>query len=402
MVWALLSVTSTSVTQKDDLMCGTKHSPMATLERLLCCIHSFHTSLRLPNLITRGETPRPWVSYALCQGLVVFLSFYLWLKTRAFHLLFSCCWDPREENHSEWPCCSTLRHPETHSSRTPEQTYSQLDVQTSHVWFYFAATSWRPQILSDPCCAILLHKAKKITKRELSMQTPDSIGAKLLITSALRAYRNRHLRTLMRCCEAWKPIEDCFDALSFECVDFQQLCQIFASLTRQKPWNTWNWGLNPPLDANRKDIALARCRNGQRAWRKKKPVLSLSAVTDEEPSVENEDESGRKLCEYWWTIFQAREEGTRHHQHDFLRFVQQAPDDISWTIDQAEFDELLALKKDSALGPDGIPYGAGGLGSKFLFRADRATLEGRNISDNLLKVGHFLSLLLLILITLEG
>ena len=30
---------------------------------------------------------------------------------------------------------------------------------------------------------------------------------------------------------------------------------------------------------------------------------------------------------------------------------------INWTIDQAEFDDLLALKKDSALGPDGIPCG---------------------------------------------
>ena len=45
----------------------------------------------------------------------------------------------------------------------------------------------------DPFCAlaefkVLLHKAKNMTKRELSMQTPDCIGAKLLITStALRA-----------------------------------------------------------------------------------------------------------------------------------------------------------------------------------------------------------------------
>ena len=58
---------------------------------------------------------------------------------------------------------------------------------------------------TDPFCAladfkVLLHKAKKMTKRELSRQTPDCIGAKLLITStALRAYRNRHLGTLMRC-----------------------------------------------------------------------------------------------------------------------------------------------------------------------------------------------------------
>ena len=88
-------------------------------------------------------------------------------------------------------------------------------------------------------------------------------------------------------------------------------------------------------------------------------MLSLNAVTDEEGHpLENENESGRRLCEYWRTIFQASEEGPRHHQHeDILRYAQQAPDDISWTIDQAEFDDLLALKKDSAPGPDGFPYG---------------------------------------------
>ena len=66
-------------------------------------------------------------------------------------------------------------------------------------------------------------------------------------------------------------------------------------------------------------------------------------------------------------------------------FVQQAPDDISWTIDQAEFVDLLALKKDSAPGPDGIPYGAyrcaGCLGSKFPFNAFRALLEGSAVPD---------------------
>ena len=84
-------------------------------------------------------------------------------------------------------------------------------------------------------------------------------------------------------------------------------------------------------------------------------------------ALDTEDDSGRRLCEYWRTIFQTREEGPRHHQHEeILRLVQQAPDDINWTIDQAEFDDLLALKKDSAPGPDGIPYGvyrcAGGIG----------------------------------------
>ena len=50
-----------------------------------------------------------------------------------------------------------------------------------------------------------------------------------------------------------------------------------------------------------------------------------------------------------------------------------APGDIRWTTDKTEFDELIAMKKDSAPGPDGIPYGAsrcaGGLGSHFLNNA---------------------------------
>ena len=81
---------------------------------------------------------------------------------------------------------------------------------------------------------VLLGNAKKQTIRELTRKTSDSIGAKLLIaSSALRANRIRHLGTLMRCCEAWKPIEDCFAPISFECVDFKRLSQIIAHLIRE-------------------------------------------------------------------------------------------------------------------------------------------------------------------------
>ena len=101
-------------------------------------------------------------------------------------------------------------------------------------------------------------------------------------------------------------------------------------------------------------------------------MLSLSAVTDEEGHpLENEDGFGRRLCEYWGTIFQAREGGPRHHQHeDILRYVQQAPDDISWTIDQAEFDDLFALKKDSAPMARGVRQGCPASGFLFAMAFD--------------------------------
>ena len=51
-----------------------------------------------------------------------------------------------------------------------------------------------------------------------------------------------------------------------------------------------------------------------------------------------------------------------------------------------EFDELVAMKKDSAPGPDGSPYGAyrcaGGLGSQFLLNAYRSLMEGGTVTEH--------------------
>ena len=165
----------------------------------------------------------------------------------------------------------------------------------------------------------------------------------------------------MCCCEAWKPVAKCFEPISFECIDFQWLSQIVANLTRESlAEREAEIKKQLPWTQTEKDNALAKCRFGQRAWRCKKTVVCLNAVTDEDGHpLENEDESGRRLCEYWGSIFQARVEGPRHHQYEnILRYVQKAPHDIRWTMDRTEFDELVALKKDSAPGPDGIPYGA--------------------------------------------
>ena len=68
----------------------------------------------------------------------------------------------------------------------------------------------------------------------------------------------------MRCCEAWKPIADCFDTLSFECIDFQRLGQIFACLTRENLETREAEVSSFPWTQTENDIALARCRNSQR------------------------------------------------------------------------------------------------------------------------------------------
>ena len=132
----------------------------------------------------------------------------------------------------------------------------------------------------------VLAKFQKQTIRELSRKTLDSIGAKLLIVStALHAYRNRHLGTFVRCCEAWRPIENCVDPISFECVDVQKLSKIIANLIREHLAEREAEITNLPWTQTEKDNALARCRVGQRAWRAKKTVLCLNAVTDKDGHV---------------------------------------------------------------------------------------------------------------------
>ena len=141
-------VISTSVIQKKDvLMFGTK--TFTDGERLRCSILSFHTSLRLPSLITREETPQPLVSYALCQGLIVFFINLLVAEHESsiVILMSSRTWD---SDHSEWPHSSTSCHSKANNSRTHEQTYSQLNVQTSRFLLPFATASRRPQVLSWP------------------------------------------------------------------------------------------------------------------------------------------------------------------------------------------------------------------------------------------------------------
>ena len=58
--------------------------------------------------------------------------------------------------------------------------------------------------------------------------------------------------------------------------------QIIANLTRENLTEREAEISNLPWTQTEKDNAPARCSIGQRAWRTKKPVLRLSAVTDED------------------------------------------------------------------------------------------------------------------------
>ena len=179
----------------------------------------------------------------------------------------------------------------------------------------------------------------------------------------------------MRCCEA---VEDWVETSSIECIDSQIFSQINASLARENFEGREAEVLNLPWTQTEKDTALARCRSGPRAWRKKKPVLSLSTLTDEEehPS-ENGDDSWKKTLSTW-------EPFSRHSRNARGITNTKIFCDMSNNLFMTSVGLLIRLslmtsllfQTDSASGPDGIPYCAyrcaGGLGSKFLFDAYKA------------------------------
>ena len=220
-----------------------------------------------------------------------------------------------------------------------------------------------------------------MTKRVLSRQTPDCIGAKfLIISTALRAYRNRHLGTLMRCCEAWKPVEDCFDTSSFECIDFQRLSQIIASLTRENLEAREAEVSTLPWTQTEKDTALASARvdNVPGATRN---LCCLSVLLQMNRAIP-------------WRMKINLEEDFVIIGEPFSRHARKARGitntktfcDLSNMLLMTSVGLLIKLNlMTSAPGLDGIPYGvyrcAGGLGSNFLFHAYKAVLEGSAIPD---------------------
>ena len=229
-------------------------------------------------------------------------------------LLFACPGEP-------WRTCG---HTETDRSGQPGQTHSKLDVQTSglllNVGNSSATTSNTLTTRSSlrQTSKLSLKKARRRTVRELSPKTPDSLGAKLLTASASsRAYRNRHLGTLMLCCEVWELVVKFVDQNSFECIDFHGLSQIIASLTRER---------HRERERLKSVIFIGHKRKRTTPWRSadlvfvfgapRKPTLFLHAGDEDGNPLENEDESGRRLCEFWCTIFQARVQGERHHCHE--------------------------------------------------------------------------------------
>ena len=389
MGWALYWVTSTSVIQrKDDFISGTRHSPMATRERLHCFISFFFPhvlEIAQPDYTRRDSTALGIIrTLSRIDRIIINLPM---AEARDFH-----CYSHVFENLGNRTIPSdhaALRLVIQKPTNRGQQGNRIPRWMTKHPVFCSILKRLHDnhRFSANPFGALaefkVLLKASKQTIRELSRKTLDSIGAKLFVAcTALRAYRNRHLGTLMRCCEAWKPIENCFDTSSFECFDFQRFCQIIANLTRETLEEREVETTNLPWTQTGKILSQAQI------WA---TCLSPTAVTDAD--------GGEPFSKHVWKAPDITSTKIFCDMSNRLLMTNVG-------LNKAEFDDLLAMKNDSAPGLDGIPYGAyrcdGGLGSQFLFLFTGFCWEEEPFLNISLKVELSLSPRPMTSMTMEG
>ena len=118
-----------------------------------------------------------------------------------------------------------------------------------------------------------------------------------------------------------------------------------------KPCRTGSRNREPPLDTDRERQCYGKVQAWTSSMVRQEPMLCLHAVTDEDGHpLENEEESGRRLCDCWGTIFQVRAEGPKHHRYEnILRYVQKAPGDIRWVMTKMNLTSSWLLRRNPLL-----------------------------------------------------
>ena len=151
------------------------------------------------------------------------------------------------------------------------------------------------------------------------------------------------------------PIGDWIEPTSFECIDFQRLSQIIANLTREKSSGTRSGDSESILDTD----GERQCASHKQMWTKRSAGKKSRtvAVTDEDG---HPWRTNMKLEEDYLNIEDPSSKSASRAQCITNMKISCGMFRKILTIsvglfDRTEFDDLIASKKDSAPGPDGIP-----------------------------------------------
>ena len=195
--------------------------------------------LKLRNQTSQEKKPLWTARLGYYPGLTELLSTYPWLKRATFFALpmSLTIWVKGPYQTTTLRCVLFYGNPRTVQTRAEipswmpkHPVFSSILKQVSDGHRY----SDNPLDALKPTLRNRTEQARTLTRRALLHKTPSSPGAKLLIAAnAMRAYRNRHLGTPGCTVAQLGNLQQCFDVITFECVNFHGLSQIIASLTRE-------------------------------------------------------------------------------------------------------------------------------------------------------------------------
>ena len=95
------------------------------------------------------------------------------------------------------------------------------------------------------------------------------------------------------------PVARCFDAQSYDCIDFQALCYVVECLTRANARAHEEELLGLEVSQAEKDMALLQCLFSQRSWAAKEPEVNLNAIYDaDDVPIFDPDEAAHRLCQH--------------------------------------------------------------------------------------------------------
>ena len=94
-------------------------------------------------------------------------------------------------------------------------------------------------------------------------------------------------------------------------------------------------------------------------WSLKRRRKSLQVARDKDGQIiEDPERASAVFCSYWKNVF-SEKTIDEVLAHSFLRdFARPLPSDVTWTLPFEQFDDVIKRCRDSAAGPDGLPYSA--------------------------------------------
>jgi hypothetical protein len=207
----------------------------------------------------------------------------------------------------------------------------------------------------------ILHSAAVITKHKAATIGADSTAEKLHWSLlAYRGARQGHVgdRLVRRSAAAYPLLQDWLPNGKHS-GNIEPLAKLIADLSA-KHFDEEIAEVEADSNTPRPKVRsrLSQLHVLAATWRSHRRRISLAAVIDTEGIPQSSPESAAELLEDHWRPVFAEKVITAEAALQLMPFIQQVPPGLQWVVDREGFHEVMAKPRDSAPGPDGIPFGA--------------------------------------------